>query len=571
MLHWKVSLVLAVILILGAPPASGEDEDFVRGPLVRVSGPSPFADCMADLIGDQAGPVQLNAEMEPYLAVDPVDPSHLVAMWTQDLLHGSPGRGLVGAVSFNGGMSWRNVVLPGYSLCTGGEFGRARQPWLAFAPNGDLYASGVSIGVAPSLVPSAVLVSKSTDGGLSWDAPTALIRDTDPEFYNDFPMIAADPFDSNFVYAVWEHFNIGRTMFSRTTDAGRTWSPAQEIWRPHGKDVTARFNQIVILRDGTLVDFFMDFVWVSDAGGVAQYSHRISLIRSTDRGETWLAFQKSIPVADVLTVCPPGSFGVNRCVTDPDTGQPVFSGTGFPSAAVDPNSGNLYVVWEDARFSGLQNHDIAFSMSRDGGFTWSPPIRVNRTPPSANPANQHAFRPTVEVAADGTIAVTHYDFRFNDPNPGALTDYWIVHCHPTTPEACTDPANWSSENRLTSVSFDLLKAPVISDPSHPASLFLGEYMGLRSKGDNFLALFAQPHDADSASIFFRRVNFQLQEQVGSEVFQSDEQVWDESAASMPNAGGEPCGTTVCRRNQFCCYSIGFGEPRCFKKGAGCAD
>ena len=55
---------------------------------------------------------------------------------------------------------------------------------------------------------------------------------------------------------------------------------------------------------------------------------------------------------------------------------------------------------------------------------------MNKTPTSIPVGNQQAFTPSVDVAADGTVAVTYYDFRNNDAAAPLWTDYWIVHCHP---------------------------------------------------------------------------------------------------------------------------------------------
>jgi hypothetical protein len=46
-----------------------------------------------------------------------------------------------------------------------------------------------------------------------------------------------------------------------------------------------------------------------------------------------------------------------------------------PAAAIDPETGDLYVVWEDARFSG--SDETVITRSTDGGATWSTPTRVN--------------------------------------------------------------------------------------------------------------------------------------------------------------------------------------------------
>ncbi len=140
-------------------------------------------------------------------------------------------------------------------------------------------------------------------------------------------------------------------------------------------------------------------------------------------------------------------------------------------------------------------------MSADGGLTWSAPIRVNQTPLSIEPANRQAFLPTVAVAANGTIGVTYYDFRFNDPNPGLPTDYWLVQCNPASTVAAADPANWGNELRLTSSSFDLEACPI-----KVSGYFLGDYLGLVATGNGFVSTFTQPDpNTKFGSIFARRI------------------------------------------------------------------
>ena len=106
------------------------------------------------------------------------------------------------------------------------------------------------------------------------------------------------------------------------------------------------------------------------------------------------------------------------------------------------------------------------------------------------------------VAADRTIGVAYYDFRFNDGAPGSLTDYWLVHCYPSATTPATNPANWGGEIRLTDASFDIETAP----PSGSGgAYFIGDYQGLATVGTDFLAAWSQPVGTDHDSIFFRRV------------------------------------------------------------------
>jgi hypothetical protein len=131
-------------------------------------------------------------------------------------------------------------------------------------------------------------------------------------------------------------------------------------------------------------------------------------------------------------------------------------------------------------------HDsIAFSKSTDGGLTWSQPIQINRTPTlNISSGNQQAFTPAIRVAAEGTIAVTYYDFRNNTSDPTTLpTDAFIVHCHASAKaDSCTHPSDWASETRLTPTSFDMRNAPVAR------GFFLGDYEALTVVGSDFFRL-----------------------------------------------------------------------------------
>jgi hypothetical protein len=239
-----------------------------------------------------------------------------------------------------------------------------------------------------------------------------------------------------------------------------------------------------VLPNGDLVNIF-DLISNSNEGALQGLN--VTILRSTDRGETWS--QQPIIVSKL------GTIGV----TDPESGDDVRTADIIPDIAVDPKSGRLYAVWQDARFNGNQADTVAFSQSRNGGLTWSTPIKINKTPTNIPIGNQQAFTPSVHVASNGAIGVTYYDFRNNTPETPLLTDYFILHCHPTSPTACTSAGNWTGEKKLTNVSFDMRQAP------DAQGLFTGDYEGLSAAGKTFLPFFSQPHNGDPSSTFFRRV------------------------------------------------------------------
>src|SRR5262249_39719561 len=208
--------------------------------------------------------------------------------------------------------------------------------------------------------------------------------------------------------------------FARTTDGGATWEPARTIFDA-GNNNRVTDPVIAVFPDGTLVCVFV-YLPYSNGNGSGQKNGILSVIRSTDRGQTWSAMVQGPTVPSFQFVDPESGIALQNMASYSPLLAPV---------AIDRNTGNLYVAYEDNRFSGGQYSSIAFTMSTNGGLDWSTPISVNQTPTNIPPVDRNAFLPSVAVASDGSIGVTYYDLRFNDPSPGLPTDYWMVRCHPS--------------------------------------------------------------------------------------------------------------------------------------------
>jgi hypothetical protein len=515
----RAAILAIVILTLVIPfgftgrSAAGP---FILGGLVQVSGTSPFAGCTADNVGGQSGTNVLHSEVEPWIAVNPATPSNIVGIWQQDRWSNGGARGHVAGVSTNGGTTWTMVVIPGITKCSGGSYDRATDPWVSFGPTGTVHQLSLSFNDLISPLTEgpggdfdhALLYSRSTNGGMTWSAPVEVIRDLDANVFNDKQSITADPFDSNYIYAVWDRLVFpaserasiiagfvtlafrGPAWFARTTDGGATWEEARLIYDPGVRKQTIG-NQIAVLPSGHLVNVF-DLI--TPTGGAMRTGafYNVALVRSTDRGETWGPRDRNGEVAPIVVDALRTVF-----VTDPESGDDVRTGDIIPDVAVAPN-GHLYVVWQDARPNGLGADAVVVSRSTDGGLTWSPFVKVNKTPTNIPIGNQQAFTPSVHVAADGTVAVTYYDFRFNDGGSDLKTDYWIVHCHAGGTVSCTNPLDWTDEVRLTAASFDMRLAPFAR------GFFTGDYEGLASAGNAFAPFWSQSHAADPASVFFRQ-------------------------------------------------------------------
>ena len=453
-------------------------------PPVVVSGPSPFAACTDGQTED--GTVFINAEVEPWIDANPTNPNTLIGVWQADRWTDGGAHSNDTAFSLNGGATWSHPAPIPWSTCAGStneRYQRATDPWVSFGPGGTAHA--IALALDPNGFTTAILASRSTNGGANWSAPAVLIDDNDLRFFNDKESITADPTDPDLVYAVWDRIYKpgqskgfpsqlnsfafrGAPYLARSTDDGMTWEPARRI--SSNANLFTIGNQIVVLPDGTLIDFTDYFT----GSGVQPANHHWKAVfRSTDHGVTWSKPIKIDEVTEVGTTIPDGTFPVRA---------------GGDDIAVDPESGDLYAVWTDSRFGDGSHNDIALSKSTDGGLTWSAPTMVNSTPDE-----MAAFTPAVHVNADGDVGVTYYDFRNAVPGPSVATDYWI--------EISSDGGTTWDTARLTTSSFDITNAPVA-----PASrgYFLGDYEGLTSVGSAFYVLYivANPDTANRTDVVF---------------------------------------------------------------------
>ena len=424
-------------MLLGVAACGDDASPF--GGLVRVSPASPFpGDCAG------TGAHFSDAEVEPWLAVDPTDPDHLIGAWQQDRWANGGANGLVAADSRDGGRTWMTSAPP-LSACAGGALARASDPWVAIGADGAAYFLGLAFHVG-----SQILVSRGT--GTSWEAPVVLADDTDPDVLNDKPSLTADPVDPGRIYAVWDRVTgishptmpvgTGPVRFARTV-AG-SWEAARTIFDP-GIDAQTIGNQIAVLPDGTLVDVFCRITMLSAAAPVAE----LAVIRSTDQGATWSA---------PIIAAPMRASGIAK------DSVPVRTGDIIPELAVDRATGALRVVWEDGFGGALDG--IAMVSSLDGGQTWSAPVQINLDHAHA------AFDPMIAIAG-GAIAVSYYDTRDDDPGqPGLQVAAWLA--------SSPDGAAWT-EARQT----DAFAIPQLGD-----AYFLGDYQGLAASGDAIIPFFA---------------------------------------------------------------------------------
>lgn len=465
-------LAMAGALVFAAATAATA----AGGGPVQASDETPFtADCNG---APQGGTTYRDSEVEPFVSINPSNPNQMIGVYQQDRIStgGANGQGV--SISTDGGANWTPTKVsswPKFSRCNGaaegssGDWERATDPWVSFGPDGTAYQISLGFNDTRDLA-NAVLASTSTDGGATWSEVVTLQKDTSPTLFNDKESITADPTQAGTAYAVWDRLVFpsarskgksylttaafrGPALFTRTTDGGQTWTPTRTIFDPGQNDQTIG-NQIAVLPNGDLLNLMT--VFRNDNGNGKRRGAFVSLIRSTDGGDTW---SSEIPIARL------GSVGVS----DPDTGAPVRTGDIIPDIAV--HGQDVYVVWQDARYTGFTRDQIAFSHSADGGLTWSAPVRLSPD------LTTQAFTPAIGTDAQGNVGVTLYDFRNDNAAAGLSTDQWFLH-------SADKGLTWSQE-RVTPTSFDMRAAPFAR------GYFVGDYEGLDAAGSTFTSFFSQ--------------------------------------------------------------------------------
>jgi hypothetical protein len=380
-------------------------------------------------------------EAEEYIAVDPTSMNNMVAVISDFSLRGGYNTTKY-AVSFSRGDAgtWSEYFVPllNWQPATSDSqtWEANSDPVVAVDKIGNVYASSLYFNDSNSANGIYVNVGQLTSPDLGFSiartyavvtnlSPTADVDEDKDWLTVDNSMNAAT---AGNVYVSWTHF-IGTTSnmiyFSRSVDQGKTWSAPLQV-SDNWQDGAVQGSQMAVGPNGELYLVYEVFFEGNQRG--------FYLVKSTDGGQSFSSSALISPFFNELSF------------------NSTYRKNSFPSIAVDPVNGHVYMVYSDQP-SPTVGAEVEFTLSIDGGATFTSPVAINDF------SGGQQFFPTIAVDHTSEIHVSWFDTR-NSPSDTNFYDVYATN-------SASNGNRFATNARVT-----------------PASIyagntaFIGDYMGI---------------------------------------------------------------------------------------------
>jgi hypothetical protein len=420
------------------------------------------AQCQAQAGAPKSGPVPRGSRVSPpeavgavevSVAINPTNPDHMIAVSIARMRE-HPGITDFAYVTNDAGRSWKMVPRVNPHQTQQGDDA------VTFTPDGlaiHAFISFTGIRQArPRKAHTGIVTSTSRDG-LSWNAQVPVIElFNSVEPYEDKPWIKADmsrnsPHRGN-LYIAWTRFDVygssnpehkSHIYFSRSVDAGKSFTVPRKISEKPG-DARDKSDTVMGACPAIGPKGEVYVVWSGPKS--------LFFARSTDAG---LNFDKNKTIADCVGWdFPVGGLG---------------RASGYASVGVDvsqgKDQGSIYVAWADTRNG---DPDVFLIVSRDGGDSWSEPMRINN---DAKKNGRDQWFPWLVVdPVDGSVNIAYYD---RGAQEGTRTDVTLARS--------VDGGRTFAYYKVNEQPYDLSKMG-----------FFGDYLGLDCYGGRVAILWMHP-------------------------------------------------------------------------------
>jgi hypothetical protein len=324
-------------------------------------------------------PSVFSSQSEPSIAIDPINPQFMAAGCNLDDYY----------YSLDSGKTWKAYDLKS-------EYGVWGDPVLTFDYTGRVYFFHLANYSKTSWIDRIVCQSSDSVNGKFNNGTFPKPNGSKAQ---DKHWVIVNP-KNNEIYVTWTQFDkydssapedSSVILFSKSIDQGKSWTTPFRISHYAGdcidSDNTVEGAVPALGPNGEIY-----VTWSGPKGLVMQ--------KSLDGGNTWLDQEKVLFEHKGGWDFPiPGLQRAN--------GMPVL----VSDMSNGPNRGTLYMNWCDQK-NGTNNTDVWLSKSKDGGESWTTPIRVNQ-----DSVKRHQFFTWMTVdQSDGSLYFVYYDRRNYNTN-----------------------------------------------------------------------------------------------------------------------------------------------------------